>query len=128
MKNTLKPNTGNEGYKPKSSSAFIQVIAGLLVIAGIIVIFIAMTNSKTGIVTEALIIYGISAIVVAALLFIIAGLADDVHLLTYVVNNDNKKYQSFVLSHLRDIDTDLDTIKKGIATTSANTRSNNEES
>lgn len=101
-------STEQKEFKTTKSSGFIRVLAVLMLIAGLFLVVTFFIPSRLDSSAKSIfLVYGVSCITVSALLFIISNLADDVHLLTYLVEHyiesdiDSKGY---ILSHLRTIE------------------------
>ncbi len=102
------PNNGgnNADYKPRRSTSFISAIAALVLVGGLIFIIASIVSKAEEAIKTSNLIYGISCIVVSALLFVIVNLSEDVHLLTYIAEC-NMDSNSFILSHLQKIEDKL---------------------
>ena len=117
-----------EQYKPRHSAVIVSVLATLTLILGLIALItgiVAMFDRGIvlipGVISIAgvyFIISGIVCIIYASFLYIIVYLSEDVHRLTYDVQQlarENATYQQFMLEHLQEVDRDHDAIKKGLA-------------
>ena len=117
--NTLKTSKDKDArkYSTPFSIRILQIFAALIVVGGVFAIFIAWIQDKNGLNGTVALITGLSCLVTSALLFAMANLSEDVHLLEYNIesmSNTNSEYLRFIVNHLQQIDKDHEAIKNGI--------------